>query len=147
MRTRRGEITTCCESYAPLGTLWASARFLHHSLNVGLWTISRLGALCAVNSHCMVLEAYNFTSVRFLFAPERQWENYRLKDNDCAAQLCKAFPATDFLSHFGGCPQYLEYRRALCSSFKKKEGGGEGKIQSLGAVWKSRWPSWAPRPQ
>ena len=99
MRTRRGEITTCCESYAPLGTLWASARFPYHSLNVGLWTISRLGAVCAVNSHCM--ETYNFTSVRFLFAQLRQWDNYRLKGNDCTAQMCKAYPATDFLSHFG----------------------------------------------
>ena len=83
-----------------MGTLWASARFLHHSLNVGLWTISRLGAVCAVNSHCM--EAYNFTSVFFfLFAQLWQWENYRLKGNDYAAQLCKAYPATDFLSRFG----------------------------------------------
>jgi len=43
-------------------------------------------------------------SLRFfflLFAQLWQWENYRLKGNDYAAQLCKAYPATDFLSRFG----------------------------------------------
>ena len=123
MRTRRGEITTCCESYAPLGTLWASARFPYHSLNVGLWTISRLGAVCAVNSHCM--ETYNFTSVRFLFAQLRQWENYRLKGNDCTAQMCKAYPATDFLSHFGWLSAVFGVPSRVFVLVKKKKKNSE----------------------